>query len=72
MLEEALEIWQNGGTDIIVEVDGNKFTSDDFNYIQNLNAIVKDSGEIGEFELGNLKIKVNSLNEYQTELICAS
>ena len=69
-LEEALEIWQNGGTDVIVEVDGNRFTSDDFNYIQNLNAIVKDSGEIGEFELGNLKIKINSLETYEKELIC--
>ena len=69
-LDEALEIWQNGGTDIVVEVDGNRFTNDDFNYIQNLNAIVKDSGEIGEFELGNLKITINSLDEYQNELIC--
>ena len=68
-LEEALEIWHNGGKDVIVEVDGNRFTNDDFNYIQNLNAIVKDSGEIGEFELGNLKIKINSLREYQNELI---
>ena len=71
-LEDALDIWQNGGTDIVVEVDGNRFTNDDFNFIQNLNAIVKDSGEIGEFELGNLKIIINSLEEYQNELICAS
>ena len=71
-LEEALEIWQNGGEDIIVEVDGFRFTDNDFNYIQNLNAIIKDSGEIGQFELGNLKITINSLKEYQNELICAS
>ena len=68
-LEEALDIWQNGGTDIIVEIDGNNFTNDDFNYIQNLNAIVKDSGELGEFELGNIKIIINSLETYEKELI---
>ena len=68
-LEEALDVWQNGGMDIIVEVDGNRFTNDDFNYIQNLNAIVKDSGEIGEFELGNLKINIIDLTTFEKELI---
>ena len=68
-LKEALGIWFNGGEDIIVEVDGNKFTQEDFQYIMQLNEIVKDNGDIGEFELGNLKIKINSLNEYQNDLI---
>jgi len=68
-LEEALEPWSNGGEDIIVEVNGNNFNQQDFQILQKLNDIVKDSGEIGEFELGNLKIKINSLKEYQNELI---
>ena len=68
-LDEALEPWSNGGKDIIVEVNGNAFNQQDFQIIQKLNDIVKDSGEIGEFELGNLKIKINSLTEYQNELI---
>ena len=68
-LEEALEPWSNGGEDIIITVDGNTFTQQDFQVIQQLNAIIKDSGEIGEFELGNLNIKINSLKEYQNELI---
>ena len=68
-LEEVLEPWFNGGEDIIIEVDGNTFTQQDFLYIQQLNSIVKDSGEIGEFELGNIKVKINSLNEYQDSLI---
>tara|TARA_R110001592_G_scaffold269370_3_gene535729 strand:- start:393 stop:1469 length:1077 start_codon:yes stop_codon:yes gene_type:complete len=71
-LNEALEPWSNGGKDIIVEVDGNIFNQQDFQIIQKLNDIVKDSGEIGEFELGNLKIQINSLTEYQNELICIS
>ena len=68
-LEEALEIWQNDGKDIIIEVDGNNFTDQDFQVIQKLNDIIRDSGEIGEFELGNLKITINSLKTFEKELI---
>jgi glycosyltransferase involved in cell wall biosynthesis len=68
-LKQALEPWFNEGKDIIVEIDGNKFSQQDFQIIQQLNAIIKDSGEIGEFELGNLKITINSLTEYQKDLI---
>ena len=68
-LQEALGIWFNEGEDIIVEVDGNNITQQDFQYITQLNEIIKDNGEIGEFKLGNLKIKINSLNEYQNDLI---
>jgi len=68
-LEEALSIWFNEGEDIIVEVDGNTFTQQDFNYIVQLNEIIKDSGEVGQFNLGNLKITINSLQEHQKDLI---
>jgi hypothetical protein len=71
-LEQALEPWFNGGEDIIVEVDGNTFTQQDFNLIQQLNDIIKESGEIGSFELGNLKIKINQMKEYQNDLIYLS
>lgn len=68
-LKEALELWFNNGEDIIVEIDGNTFTSQDYTYIQQLNDIIKNSNELGEFELGNLKIKVNSLEEQQHKYI---
>jgi glycosyltransferase involved in cell wall biosynthesis len=68
-LEQTLNPWFNGGQDIIVEVDGGVFNQDDYNIIQQLNAIIKDNGEIGTFELGNLKIIINSMNEYQNNLI---
>jgi len=68
-LEQILEPWFNGGQDIIVEVNGNIFTQDDFSIIQQLNDIVKQNGEIGTFELNNLKITINSMNEYQDSLI---
>lgn len=68
-LEQILKPWFNDGQDIVVEVDGNIFTQDDFNIIQQLNDIIKENGEIGSFELSNLKITINSMNEYQDTLI---
>jgi hypothetical protein len=55
--------------DILIEMDGTTLTQEDFGVIQQLSEILKDSGEIGEFELGNLKITINSLTEYQNDLI---
>lgn len=68
-LEEALECWFNNGTDIEVEIDGNTFTQQDFQIIQQLNAIIKDSGQVGEFKIGNIFIRINKLEERQNELI---
>jgi predicted transport protein len=59
----------NGGDDIIVEVDGSNFNQQDYNIIQQLNDIIKDTNQIGEYKIGNLKITINSLNEYQQDLI---
>lgn len=69
IIKQALEPWFNGGEDIIVEVDGLNFTQQDYMYIHQLNDIIKDNNELGEFMLGNLKIKVNSLEEHQHKLI---
>jgi len=55
--------------DIIVEIDGNAFTQQDFDVIQNLSAIVQDSGEIGTFTIGNLKITIVSMETYENDLI---
>lgn len=68
-LEQALKPWFNEGQDIIVEIDGYNFTQEDFSIIQQLNDIIKENGEIGSFELGNLKITINSMDEYQNDLI---
>jgi hypothetical protein len=68
-IKQALEPWFNGGEDIVVEVDGNNFTQQDYMYVHQLNDIIKNNNELGEFMLGNLKIKVNSLEEHQHKLI---
>lgn len=58
--------------DIIVEINGNMFTHQDFQTLQQLPEILQDSGEVGTFELGNLKIIINSLQTYEKELIVCS
>ena len=55
--------------EILVELDRQKFTQDDFNNIQRLTQIIQNSGEIGEFKLGNIKVNIIQMNEYQNELI---
>ena len=68
-MKEALDPWFNGGNDVIVEINGNLFNPQDFQYIQQLNEIIKDSGEIGEFMLGNLKVKINNIESSEKDLI---
>ncbi len=60
---------QNG---ILIEIDGSRFSQDDLNYIQNISAIINDSGEIGQFDLGNLHITIIKLETYEKGLICVS
>ena len=55
--------------DIIVTIDCNNFVDDDFIYIQKLSRIIQDSGTVGTFTLGNLKIEIKELNEYTKDLI---
>lgn len=69
-LQEKFKPFDNKkNNEILIEIDGNTFTQQDYQIIQQLSEILQDSGEIGEFELGNLKITINSLKEYQNELI---
>jgi glycosyltransferase involved in cell wall biosynthesis len=58
--------------EIVVEIDGNRFTQQDFNIIMKLPEIIQNSdGGIGEFEIGNLKLVISSLNTYEKEnIIC--
>ena len=55
--------------DIVVEFDEKQFDQQSFNIIQQLSEIIKEGGEVGEFELDVFKITINSLTEYQDDLI---
>jgi len=57
--------------DILVSIDGTRFTSEDFYVIQELSSIIQQTNELGKFELGNLRIEINSLNTYEHTLIKA-
>lgn len=61
--------FQSLDNDIIVEIDQSTFSNEDFQIIQQLSQIVKQSGEIGKFEIGNLFITIDKLEEYQNSLI---
>jgi hypothetical protein len=67
--ESMLEPWFNSGGDIIVQINGNTFNEYDYQIIQQLNDIIAENDDIGEFELGNLKVIINSLDSYEKDLI---
>ena len=50
-----------GENDIVVEFDARQLTQQSFNIIQQLSDIVKESGEIGSFELDIFKIHIHNL-----------
>jgi GT2 family glycosyltransferase len=58
--------------DIVVEFDLLKFSPESFNILQQLPQILKESGEIGAFELDIFKITIASMSEYQNDLIFIS
>ena len=55
--------------DITLSINGKSLTQQDYQIIQQLSEIIQDSGEIGEFELGNLKVTITQIKEYQDEFI---
>jgi glycosyltransferase involved in cell wall biosynthesis len=55
--------------EILVEVDPISFNQEDFTNIQRFSQIIQHNGETGSFELGNLKINIIQMNEYQNSLI---
>jgi len=54
---------------ILVEIDGNKITDQDFQMLQILSEVLEEGGEVGEFELGNMKITINDLTTFENKLI---
>ncbi len=60
---------QDLDNDIVVTIDRHTFNQETLQFIQQLPQIIKNSGEVGEFQLGNLMIKINSMKEYQQDLV---
>ena len=69
-LSERIKPYDNEkNNEILVRLDAASFNQDDFKIIQQLPEIIKDSGTIGTFQLGNLFVDIMQMNEYQNNLI---
>jgi len=55
--------------DIIVEFNWKNLNNNSFQILQKLHHIIKDSGEVGKFNLDIFIITINSLEEYQHKLV---
>jgi len=55
--------------DVVIDIDGKLFNNTDFEYIQKLTQILDDSGQVGDFQLGNLFITIRKVNTYTKDLI---
>jgi glycosyltransferase involved in cell wall biosynthesis len=58
-----------GENDIVIEFDANQLTQQNFQLLQQLPSIIKESGEVGKFELDIFTIEINHLEEYTNNLI---
>lgn len=59
----------HGENDIVVEFDARNLSQQSFNILTQLPEIIQQSGEVGQFELDIFRITINSMTEYQNELI---
>lgn len=58
-----------GENDVVVVFDGPSLNQHNFQYIHQLSQIIKDNGEVGEFELDIFTVIINNIEEYQNNLI---
>jgi glycosyltransferase involved in cell wall biosynthesis len=71
LLERIKDIGVKKNNDILVEFDSVKLTNESFNILVQLPHILSNDEqlEVGEFELGIFKIKINKIKTYEEELI---
>jgi glycosyltransferase involved in cell wall biosynthesis len=61
--------YPQGENDIVIEFDATQLNSQNFQLLNQMPSIIKDSGEIGEFEIDIFKVIISHLEEYQNNLI---
>jgi glycosyltransferase involved in cell wall biosynthesis len=59
-------------TEILISFDGSKLNQQNFQLLQQFPDIIKESGEIGSFELDIFTVDIIQMNEYQNGLIYLS
>ena len=56
---------------ILVTIDGKTFSQNDMNVIMELATIIQQTNDVGEFELGNLKIQIDRLTTFEhRNIVC--
>jgi glycosyltransferase involved in cell wall biosynthesis len=55
--------------EILIDIDTTVMDQDTFNMLMNISDIITDSGDIGMFELGALKVNILAMNTFEHELI---
>jgi hypothetical protein len=69
-LKERIKPYNNEKqNNILVSFDASKLTNQNFQLINQLPEIIKDSGEVGTFNLNIFTIDIIHMNEYQNQLI---
>lgn len=58
--------WEN---DIVIEFDAAQLNNNNFQIVSQLSEIIKESGEVGEFEIDIFKVIISHIEEYQNNLI---
>ena len=69
LYERIRSILAEPENDILIEIDSKTFDHDDFQMLQLLAGVIAEGGEVGEFELGNMKITINDLKTFEKDLI---
>jgi glycosyltransferase involved in cell wall biosynthesis len=55
--------------DVVIHIDGQRFGNNEMYYVQEISSIIADNGDVGEFELGNLRIEIRDMRTWENELI---
>ena len=55
--------------EILIRIDAKTLDPEDFQMLQILPEVIAESGEVGEFELGNMNIHIININTYENKLI---
>ena len=69
LLERIKPYDNEKNTEILISFDGSELNQQNFQLLQQFPDIIKDSGEIGSFELDIFTIDIIQINEYQNDLV---
>jgi glycosyltransferase involved in cell wall biosynthesis len=71
LLDRIQDINTTKHNNILVTIDGKTFNQNDMNVVMELSTIIQQTNDVGEFELGNLKIQIERLTTFEhNNIIC--